>query len=586
MSTEPANDFWPQPLAHCGRPLVLGTDEEVVIGEITSEPVNGFYGIRMLFTALVPLKEVDLVLTRKGGIGQGVTSSPRHPAYGTSETYSPVFTIQGPGNSSFESMIHTWTNHNRTVLMPDSAFLMCYELTPRIMKDSISWDDPDRLVYDVVRVIPESYYSTRVGSSTARVTVRRDYLEDYLSLKNCAAVATFWDERLSFDDPQVASFIGERGAKFEQPGRTLWFMPTKLQHGNQASQVWGCAALLTPNGRPITDPLEPELQWPDRDLPIKGSGRSVKFKPFEDAYVRDEVLSIYEKRNEFQISPEHGYVSYDGRWSVSYCDRFSRNYIELELRKLYEGVPFDVIKHFNKFAVKAEIARRDLETCGNRHVGIRAKDLVYSYLRLIRTLCEVSDAVGQSFTEEDIGQYSLQKIEYSGWWTFPNLNALGNVVPLTLPWPDFTDRCTDVFKLLENLRPAPLLHVLIRLGLPKDRISKFGNLKLLQSLSQLAALAKENGLNLVSDCTQLASTWDPARVITECRPLFALYALRVADAHNPSARARDNISEALDVFGIDQKECRTGWGKALDLVYDRSTLSLDETEKLIRAAII
>ena len=363
--TEPANDFWPRPLRHCARPLVTGDDEEVIIGEITDEPVEGFSGSRMLYAALVPLKEVDLVLGTVGGIGHGVSCNTGRRGFNTGSAYVPPFTIDGPGSRHFESLVHTWLNHNKRVLLPDSALLMRYGLTPRTLQDGrIIWDDPDRLIYDVVRVTPLSTYSMQDGSTTARVTIRRDYLEDYLSLKDCAAIASFYEERFSTDDSEVASFIGKQGAHFEQPGRELWFIPMGLEDANQVSQVWACTLLLAPKGLPITDPPEAELTWPDRDLPIQGSGTRTSFDHFETAYVRDEVLMKYEKRDEFEISPESGFVSYDGRWSVSFCSRVGRNHIELELRKLYEGTPFDVIKHFNNFAVRAAVAEKTPKSTG------------------------------------------------------------------------------------------------------------------------------------------------------------------------------------------------------------------------------
>jgi len=538
----------------------------------------------MLYTAMVSLKEVDSVLRTLGGIGHGVSSDARHQAFVTDGSYFPAFYIAGPGGKRFESLIHTWLNHNKTVLLPDSALLMSYGLTPRIMKDGgLSWDDPDRLVYDVVQVTPVSVYSIEGGSTTARVTVRRDYLEDYLSIKGCAAVATYWDERFSSDDLEVAALIGDHGAKFEQPGRELWFMPAKLDSANQVSQVWGCTLLLSPSGQPISDPDESELTWPDRDLPIRGSGRQVSFGHFEDAYIRDEVLAEYEKREEFEISPESGFVSYDGRWSVSYCSRVGRNHIELELRKLYEGAPFDVIKHFNRFAVKAAVAEKDRETHGARHIGIRARDLVQAFLRLTATLAQLSEATGLSFTQEEIGQFDSADVEYRGWWTFASLKSLGHVVPLTLALPDFLSRCKEVFKLLENFRPAPLRQILIRLGVKKEAIAEFAGVKLLATICQLATISNDNGFALVSDCAQVSATWDANRIIPELRPLFALNALRTAEAHKLSKSTPAKISDALEAFAIDQVECRAGWGKALDLVYDQTASSLEEIDKLIRA---
>jgi len=343
---------------------------------------------------------------------------------------------------------------------------------------------------------------------------------------------------------------------------------------------------LAPSGQPISDPPESELTWPDRNLPIKGSGIQASFEHFELAYVRDEVLVEYEKRDEFEITPESGFVSYDGRWSVSYCRRFGRNHIELELRKLYEGAPFDVIKHFNKFAVKAAIAEKDRETFGTRHIGVRARDLVQAFLQLTTTLSQLSDAAGLSFTQEEIGQFASADTTYKGWWTFANLRSLGHVVPLTLARSDFLSRCKEVFKLLENLQPAPLRQVVIGLGVKKEAIAEFAGLKLLATICQLAAVSNEGGFDLISDCAQVSAAWNATRIVPELQPLFALNVLRTVDAHKLSKSTPAKISDALEVFGIDENQCRAGWGKALDLVYDRTASSLDEINNLIRDACL
>ena len=39
-----ANDAWPPPLAHCGKPLVEPADDRVTIAEISDESVNGYTG--------------------------------------------------------------------------------------------------------------------------------------------------------------------------------------------------------------------------------------------------------------------------------------------------------------------------------------------------------------------------------------------------------------------------------------------------------------------------------------------------------------------------------------------------------------
>jgi hypothetical protein len=577
MTSPPKQDFWPRPLRHCARPLIADGDEEVTIGEISGEAMDGFSGNRMVYTALVPLEELSGVLSAVGGIGHGVSLD----SQGTgSDRQYPAFYISGrDGSRRFETLVHSWRNHNKTILLPDDAFLARYGLVPRALKDgSLSWDDLSGPVYDVVRVTPLSTYTAPSEQTTARVVVRRDYLEDYLSLKSCAAVATLWDERFSLNDPEVATLIGKDGSKFEQPGREMWFMRMDLDSANQVSQVWGCKLLLAPGGRPISDPPETELTWPDRSAPIRGTGRQIAFGHSETVYIRDEVLREYEQRSEFEISPEDGFVSYGGHWSVSFCRRRGRNYLELELRKLYEGAPFDVIKHYNRFAVPEAVAEGDGET---RHVGIRAKDLVQAFLQLTATLSSLCDAAGLSFTQEDVGKLSSAEVAYKGWWTFGSLKSLAHVIPMTLTFPDFLSRCTEIFKLLENLQPAPLRQLLISLGLKREDVRPLAGVKLLATVSQLAAICGEQGFDLISDCEQVCAQWEPARVIPGLERLFALNGLRTADAHTLSGSVPAKVAGALEKFGIDEAACRSGWGKALDEVYDQTIASLGEIDRLI-----
>lgn len=581
VSTPPAENVWPPPLRHCQLPLLRDTDERASIGEISGESVGGFSGNRMLFTALIPVEDVESVLRTVGGIGHGVRCN-AVGGIGSLKNALPQFWIDGPGEARFESLVHSWREHNRTVLLPSDAFLMRYGLVPRVMKDgNIAWDDLSGPVYDVVRVIPVSTYTAPTEHTKAQVLVRRDYLEDYLSLKNCAAVATFWDERYSQDNGEVAALIGEHGAHIEQPGREMWFMRMRLDSANQVSQVWGCTLLLRPSARPISDPLGVELTWPDRAKAILGTGRNSKFEHFESAYVQDEVLVEYEKRPEFEIQPEDGFVSYGGWWSVSFCSRVSRNFLELELRKLYESAPFEVIRHYQKFARAKPVADSDVNENGKRHVGIRAKDLINSFTLLTACLSDLSDSAGLSFEESDIGTLSAKELAYKGWWTFDNLKPLGYVVPISLTLPDFLGRCKEIFKLLENLQVAPLRELVVRLGLKRDNVRLFGAVKLLGTVSQLATLAKESGLDLISDAALISRNWDTTRKVPALERLFALNGLRTMDAHIVSRSAQEKRAATLGAFGIDEDAQRSGWGRALDEVYDQTTSSLMELGNLL-----
>jgi hypothetical protein len=579
---ELTRDHWPPPLAHCGLPLLGPSDEHVVIGEITSEPANNFKGNRMLYTALVPPENLDMVLETVGGLISNVRIAGSERAFAADGSYSPQFWIDlSSGKLRFESLVHKWDNHNKLVLLPDNAFLMCYRLVPEIRKDgTISWHDLDRPVYDVVRVSPVSRFETVDGYTTARVSVLRDYLEDYLSLKQCVAVATFFDERYSSDDPEVASFIGKHGISVKQPGRELWFMPLDVDFANQISQVSATATLMVPHSTPITHPIELSLHWPDHNGPITGHGYG-QFKVMERAFVKDEVLLAYQDRTEFDVHPESGSVGYESRWAFSYCDRYSRNFIRFELRKLYEGALAEVLKHFHGFSASEAIAEKDHHTFGPRNVGIRAKEFLQAYLELTKTLSDLANALGLVVTQQDIGRLDREKLKDHGWWTFPDLKPIGRVIPLTLPFADFLSRCKDLFEILKDLQKSFLLQIVVKLGLDKKTVVTFESLKLTATIGQLAQLCLDSGVSLVNDSTVIIPQWNAQSKLSEFNGLFALNGLRVAAAHNVLDQ---KVEQALGVFGIDKAACHNGWGCALDRVYDELIAAIAAASKLIRSS--
>ena len=576
---------WPPPLAHCGEALVLTTDEWVTVAEVTSEPVNGYKGNRFLYTALVPSEEVAAVLIVEGGIHDDVSTAGFQRAFGPNGEHSPHFWIDGANGARYESLIHAWDNHKQIVLLPDDAFLMAYQLAPRVLADgSVSWDDLDRPVYDVVRVQPVAQYSGLDGYRTARISIRREYLEDYLSRKKCTGVAVYFDERFSLDDPEVKVLIQQGGFSLKQPGRELWLKGMNLDFANQISQVSACTTLLVPLSSPISHPVEEDLVWPDRTTPVKGGGKAV-FEPMELAYIRDEVLREYEQRPEYDISPETGSVSYETRWAVGFVHRKGRNHLELELRKLYEGAPFEVINHFRGFAVAASVATADSKKNGNQNIGLRAKEVVEAYLRFTEILAQVAEHLDLVFTQENIGQFETAKVKYRGWWTHPEFKPLGHVVPEAMPLSDLLDRSKEIFNLLQRWQKAPLLQIAVNLGLKKADISGFASLKLAATICQLAQLAVDSGLDLVEDKDSLASQWDAKVELDPLRPLFKLNGLRIADAHSLSGTVSGDLVQALNVFGIDSKQYVSGWGGALDKIYDTVIASLTSMTELLVAAL-
>ncbi|HMJ87479.1 MAG TPA: hypothetical protein VK504_30085 [Vicinamibacterales bacterium] len=58
------------------------------------------------------------------------------------------------------------------------------------------------------------------------------------------------------------------------------------------------------------------------------------------------------------------------------------------------------------------------------------------------------------------------------------------------------------------------------------------------------------------------------------KTLFALNDLRQLADHVIRTGAKEKFVRAIEAFGIDETEMKTGWGLALDRVYDRTADAL------------
>lgn len=577
-------DFWPKPIAHLGLPYLSPVDEHVIIAEISDNAIEGYPGMRQVYSCLIPCGEVDAVLTTPGGIGWQVESWGPQPHVGSDEEWDGSFWVDGAEglDVKYEALSHGWLNHNRTVMLPDTAFLMCYGLVPRLLdRDNMAWDDPQKPVYDVVEVRPLSLYQVPNIYSPASVRVRRDYLEDYASLKGCAAAAVYYEERYSQGDPDIANAIEEKdGIELSLPGRRVCMIRVKPEHAHGADQltrVWGCRLILKPKGRPITDEEDPDLIWP--------GGRKLRdFRTLESIVVRDNVLQEWESKDEFSVSPESGNVNYGGWWGTSRSYRIGRHHISVELAKLYEGTPAYVVQHFHRFAVPEEEFERDIKVYGERHVGQRAAELIDAFFSIVATLVELSERVGEPYNDEALVGISREHVRYHGWWTLEGFKKLGHVIPLDLTRDAFLGRCMDLYQLLERVKPGPLKRLLLMLGLSAEDLKNLGNvgaLRYLATLCQLATIARESGYGLITDFTTIRPLWDKDHKLELTAPVFALQSLRISRGHPLGGDAEKKLDEALKAFGLSQQGLKGGWGPGLDKVYDVLIERLNQVNWLI-----
>ena len=566
------SSYWPSSMAHLALPYDnVGTDY-VTIAEISEAPVAGYIGYKKISVALVPYSLVDEVLHSTAATGWEVESQGPLPIVdGDDPPHKSGFWIEGiRRDTRFEPLINCWHGSDTEVVVPDNNMLMVFGLVPRQTGESeISWDDPHGPVYDVVRTSTISdHQRAKESRQRAYVEIRRDYLLEYCRIKQCAAVAFFYEQRLSSNDLLFDQVIrANDSVDFNLPGRLL---NLQIQHhradrGHQYAQVWGRRIVLLRGERKIIAMGEPELVWPDHPgiMTVGRAGHEHLM-----AYVSDEVLKDYERRQEYEIYPLSGGVSYRGQWSVSYCHRVGRGHIAIELKKLYEGSGNAVIEHWHRFGVNQAKAEADEATNGDRNIGIRAEELVKAYLAMTSALSLIIERLGLGFDQIEVGGYSSQNVEYKGWWLIDELSSLADVVPLEITRDEFLDRACNIVIFLESLQQSPLRNMLLKLGVDKQYLANHKSIKLLATLCQLACVAKEAGHHWPDDSAHFLSAWDKDSRIPSMRRLFAVNQLRIKAAHRTGTEFANSLAADLKVFGIQPAVQAAGWGRAVDSIYD------------------
>lgn len=459
-----SDDWWPQCFNSYKKPLVSENDNEITVAEVSSCEEDGVKVSDKLFhTALVPLEGFEEVINIPGGIGEGQldTSGP-YPCVADGESFKPRFWISGSDcDQAFEPIVQSWQYHKKTVLVPDNGFLMTYGLVPRFVDSMIFWDDPRKPKYDVVKVMPVSNYQDQKYTE-AKVTISKDYLEDYLSLRQCVAVASFYEDKWASCSEEIDQILdGSEHLELTLPCRRFTILKPRV--GSRSSfyddkvfiRVWAGVLLFKPKSRPISNDDPSVLNWPGFNTRTTYQD-ALKARFLAQVYVEDKVLQEFEGKPEYQIHPLSGSVNYDDQWSVSYCKRVGRNLIALEIKKLYEGCPTYIIELWNKYAIDPQI----LESIDSNelNIGLRAQNLIYSYLDLEGELGGL--ALNLGLKDDDFYSLNRKKLNYHGWWTYEDLKPLGYVAPKEINEDQFLNRCKHIYKLFEGLKESKIREII------------------------------------------------------------------------------------------------------------------------------
>lgn len=582
-------DWWPASLTHIPKEDPWAHDH-VIVAEIKSFDDGGGMGLRITISALVPISDLDAVCQNLAALDPAVRTSGPWPFPREDRAYEPQFWIDAFGLSGgrYEPLVLSWRSHDHTVFVPEPGFLMTYGLVPRPLRNgAVHWDNPAGPVRDIVKVTAPSVYSFP-KVTPASVSISRDYVQDYLTLRKKALVQSFEERRFSSTDREIEERLGsEQGVDLDNLSRRLRLFRIPGRERIIFTEVSGARVLARPGPLPISnDPLEAEgLIWPGFDGPVVHA-RAMRMKLSDCVYVDDRVLADFEGRSDFTVVPESGAVRFGTRWTVGHCCRVGRNLIRLELKKLYEDVPPAVTRSWNKFAVEPPPPGAYPTILDEPNIGKRAKALTYAIVSLGENLEALTQAVGlRGLAPDSFIGLRRSDLDYKGWWSFPDAEAIGRHVPLNMPVDAFLDRCLSINKLVvEGLVERSLRKTLHAMGVPPKKIDKLRTLKLLDCVVRMCQVARASGLSFA---TSGAEIWqrlskngtDPSQPIPR---MFALYDTRILKAH--SSDDQKKLAACLERFDIDTSEAAAGYGVILDRIYDALIAELGSVNELIQAA--
>lgn len=582
------DDWWPDLLRYIPEEAPWD-GPKVVVAEIKGYDDPGFSGVRFLTSALVPSNVMATLGGQLSSFHFEVEASGPHPDLHCVGQYEPEIWIslfQGSEHIKCEPLVQSWTSNNRTAMVLDPRFAMTYGLMPRPQSDGTThWDDPAAPEYDVAVVAGVSRYGDDLRYSDALVIVSRDHLQDYLTLRGMVLVQVYYETRRGHQDAAIEEILVRESAeriteKLKDKEIDVWRDPD----GKFVAQVWGARVVAGPGDLPISrDPLDAAgLNWPGLNGPLNRQAARAFLPLQEYVYINDSVLGAYEGKEGFSIHPGTGGVAFENQWSVGHAKRTGRDTIELDVRDLYAGTPYQVIRHWHSHAVAPPAGADPVP-----NIGTRSEAVVSTLVSLGRKLCHLSQQLGiEGFTVENFIGLDPKKLDYYGWWNGPHVASITYHVPHDLTQEEFLNRCLAFDKVvIEGLGERYLRRLVKAIGKQTDT-TEFRSLKLLDRVVCLADEANEAGLSLPNDATEvLARFSDPgSKARRPLQKMFALSDLRQVAGHRKNAN--DIVPGALERLNIDPKLGASGWGLVLDSVYDRIIGQLQSMEASLDTAII
>ncbi len=410
--------------------------------------------------------------------------------------------------------------------------------------------------------ITNSYYYE--SSRNISWKMSNEYLRQYLWMRGKYGTRVFFHEAHIEETPAITALLGAEQLVNFKPDNGWYELTVRRINGRVLIQTWAvvCAA---PPEQCITQTAD-TLVWPGTAGAMSRSRANALVAP-SVVYLDDRFLTRYEQNSFYDTVPMFAFdgwacnPSYMGQWAFADCRRVGRNLVKVRLRELYKGIPDRELVWAHSHVVTQDHANQfDLN---DEHIVAKVQRFLDTLLNLSDGFVWLAEQLGEdSKSCEDIMGFSRDELRKNGWAAYPKLCRLAQVATANMSEQMFLSRCKEIHELWQKLPNGFVRKIVSHAGHDPKKYSNFGSLKLLQVLTNI--LERLNG-----DCeavTAFDAAAEQADIVGRNPKMAALFLnaeLRNADAHGAAT-----TSKTLSELGFDISLVNSGYGGALDFVFD------------------
>jgi len=534
----------------------------LTVAEVCSHNVNGIISNRDINTALLSKDHIKFI--KPSHINVPVKT--RSTRNGKAKFY--LYLSEQNGLNEVDPLVISWSQNNHITLQPSPQYLQFYRLTSRIDDSKIYWDDLSRPFKTVVENSPTSHYQYPSYDIHGYVRMHQDYLEDYAIRKNKVVVQVFQEIRWVNVSKNLEVLLSGGYYIFENDNLEIRLSRHDSEKDQARLEVNGYRILIDPKkARKKKSDLIGDT-WPGIDQRVKYYG--MHFKPdVQYVYVLDEVLKKYEDRDDiFEIDIEYGSVHYGNEWAVTHCKREGRNAIKVDLKKLYEGTPYEEVQHWKSFAIrKEEVDYTDVS------ITEKSQRLVRKYMLFARMLSDLlSRIVSFDIVPESLVSYDQSSLDN---YTIYGLEV---VKPIThhvnyndFSRYDFLIRCKNLARVINEGFDGgrkTLTKIIKSINANEIARSDWGSLKMLDLILNYLKVSCDEFLHAKDDNETIIQVLKENGLIQIIPTLFALNDLRQLDAHKKN-NFHDEFQSNLKKFDIHINSIGNNYSEAINIVYDK-----------------